>query len=112
MVDLGDTSGAFSPLILAEQAGEDSVKLPIPPAKDSEDTNVVDLRSLGFKKGKLVSVSRECRLLTARDIPGDEVDKLAIGAIASRSLDQSVVTESPQSPAEGLGSIVSDKVGL
>ena len=62
IVDLGDTSGAFSPLILAEQPGKDSLNLPIPPAKDSEDTNVVDLRSLGFKKGKLVSVFEECRL--------------------------------------------------
>jgi len=63
MVDLGDTSSKFTPFMLAppEQPGED--KLHIPPAKNSQDAKVVDLRSLGFtKKGEIFSVFRECRV--------------------------------------------------
>ena len=63
MVDLGDTSSAFAPFALAqpEQLGE--YKLHIPPAKNTQDANLVDLRSLGLKKGEPFSVFRECRLL-------------------------------------------------
>jgi len=63
MVDLGDTSGKFTPFMLAppEQPGKD--KLHIPLAKNSQDAKVVDLQSLGFtKKGEIFSIFRERRV--------------------------------------------------
>lgn len=61
MVDLGDTSGTFAPFVLAqsEQLGKD--ELHTPPAKNSQDAMVVDLQSLGFKKGEQASVFRGCQ---------------------------------------------------
>ena len=62
MVDLGDTSSTFAPFMLAQPELPGNIKLRIPPVKNTqpEDAKVVDLRSLGFKKGEPFSVIREC----------------------------------------------------
>ena len=55
MVDLGDTSTAFAPFM---KPGEDKSHIPPATGKDSQDVKVVDLQSLGFKKGELFSIFR------------------------------------------------------
>ena len=72
MVDLGDTSGAFTPLMPVQPVDEDNHH--ILPAINSQD--VVDLRSLGFKKGELIPYSGNVnvRVFDGRT-PGDEVDE-------------------------------------
>ena len=64
-VDLGDTSGTFTPFILAqpEQLTKDKLHM----VKNSQDTKVIDLWSLGAKKGEKISVFRERRLRTDRE---------------------------------------------
>jgi hypothetical protein len=72
MVDLGDTGGAFAPLMPAQPVQSDEDKHHIPPAINSQD--VVDLRSLGFKKGKLFPYLGNVDVFDSR-FPGDEVDE-------------------------------------
>jgi hypothetical protein len=76
MVDLGDTSSTITPLAQPEP-GKDK-RIHTPPAENSQDAKVIDLRSLGSsKKGEPFIYFGNADFFDSPEfLPGDEVDEL------------------------------------